>query len=420
MIALLAVLSLFIGFLLGHPFLILSVFLAVSLSISIHQLLKLNDWLISERKPESIPVSEGTWGDIFNEIHILDKESRHTREELTNMVSRFQDAAAALPDAMVILTQGNEIVWSNPTSQGLLGIKEPYDMGQNITNLIRQPEFREYIEGSDYSHNITIEPAVNPDTTATLQIIPYGANQKLLIARDSTHLTRLETMRSQFIANISHELRSPITVISGYLETLKPLYAADDKDLTLAMDNMNSQTNRMEHLVTDLLALAKLETEPNRTDDQPVNVHEMLLGITEAANILSGKHKHSITLNSDAKICVLGNREHLHSLFSNIINNAVRYTPAGGNIDIKWKTDNGGAVFSVKDSGPGISPQHLPRLTERFYRVDIDRSRESGGTGLGLAIAKHVLDRHDGKLDIQSELGKGSVFTCIFPQHRII
>jgi len=252
----------------------------------------------------------------------------------------------------------------------------------------------------------------------SVRIIPFGSSQKLVIARDRTHLAQLETMRSNFVANISHELRTPLTVLSGFLETLKDMDRPASTDLRKHFQTMHDQAQRMARLVDDLLTLSKLETTPATRHEGTVDVAAMLASLKEMGELVSGARQHRISLAADAGLRLTGNEEELRSAFSNLINNAVRYTPAGGDIHLAWKLDGDSPVFAVRDTGEGIAPQHLPHLTERFYRVDTARSRDTGGTGLGLSIVKHILLRHDAHLAIESELGKGSAFTCVFPASR--
>ena len=405
------------GLLFGAPLLFISVSLLVYISLQLRNQFRLYNW-ISSHKETGIPESSGLWGELFNEIYQLEKQTDSSRARLTNVLKRFQQAVSALPDAMIILTKRNKIEWSNNAAHKLLGIQRPRDEGQAINNLIRYPKFDKYLRNNDFGKTITIISPNNPETKLTLQVIPFGSSQKLIICRDISHVIKLEEMRSHFVANVSHELRSPITVLSGYLETLQNVNDTDK--IHKALDSMYHQAQRMERLVTDLLALSKLETRPTDSHSNDINIPVMLRELQQSANMISGEKNHTITLQQDDNLHLYGNLNELQSLFSNLINNAVRYTPANGTIKIQWKEEDKHAVFSVTDNGHGIPQHHIPHLTERFYRVDIDRSRDSGGTGLGLAIVKHALERHDGKLQIHSTLGKGSSFSCQFPEDRIV
>lgn len=254
-----------------------------------------------------------------------------------------------------------------------------------------------------------------------INIVPYGNDQRLLIARNITRIKRLEQMRRDFVANVSHELRTPLTVLNGLLETMSD--AEDTEQLKYwkrSVQLMNQQTSRMQHIVDDLLLLSRLETSDKKHTEQPVAIPAMLSAMREEAITLSGNMAHNIQLNADPHLWIIGNEQELHSAFFNLITNAIRYTPEKGTISLRWYADKSGAHFEVKDTGIGIAPQHVSRITERFYRVDIGRSRETGGTGLGLAIVKHAIERHKAKLRIESKLGQGSTFSCDFPYQRYI
>ncbi|MDH5665984.1 MAG: phosphate regulon sensor histidine kinase PhoR, partial [Nitrosopumilus sp.] len=392
--------------------------LAIYTGLNLRQLFRLQNWLVSSDK-SNIPEAGGYWGELFNEIHLMDKERRKHQQRLRKVLTRFQKAAAALPDGTVILSNENKIEWANRSANDLLGINIRNDIGHQVTNLVRHPGFIQYLEQGNFNEIISIPSPEKPNHSLVIQIIPFGSSQRLLTCRDITHIRKLEAMRSQFVANVSHELRSPITVLSGYLETLRGMQAIKPDVLHKALNNMHEQAKRMERLVVDLIALTKLETTPS-AEQKTVDVAALLSSLVEAAQEISGSKQHKITLQIDSTRQLRGSQEELYSLFSNLINNAVRYSPEKTHINVRWFASNDEAVFEVEDHGPGIAAIHIPRLTERFYRVDADRSRESGGTGLGLAIVKHVLERHDGHLIIESELDKGSTFRCIFPNKRTI
>jgi len=324
------------------------------------------------------------------------------------------------PDAVVILSQNDEIEWSNPASGRLLGIKFPRDAGMRLSNLLRSPDFTHYLISGEFSEPLEIVSPSAAQTTLSLQIVPFGSSQKLIIGRDVTRIARLEQMRRHFVANVSHELRTPLTVFSGYVETLRQMKTIKPDELKKHLATMEEHSARMQRLVDDLLMLSKLETAPPRRREETVDIPALLAGLKEQAEQLSGEAGHHISLEAEPQLHLLGGQEELHSAFSNLVNNAVRHTPAGGSITLRWWSDEEGAMFSVTDTGKGIAREHLPHLTERFYRVDTARSRASGGTGLGLSIVKHVLLRHEARLDIQSTPGEGSSFTCIFPAGRMV
>lgn len=407
--------SALIGALFNKSLLFTTIALLIYIIFMLRNLFKLHNWLL-EQKSE-LPDSPGYWGEVFNELHLIERKKSKQQKLLSVALSRFKKAAEALPDGVIILSQHNDIEWINPIARSLLGINYPQDAGQKINNLIRHPKFQRYLAKNNFSKTITLPAPDNADNTLTMQIIPFGYKQKMIFCRDITHINKLEEMRTNFVSNVSHEMRSPLTVLTGYLEMFSDNLPKDEKNFKLGIDNMYQQAARMQRLVTDLLALSKMETAPIE-HTKIVNITALLLSLKENAEVLAQGKNHSITLDADEDLNLRGNNDELHSLFANLINNAVRYTEKNGNISISWKQINNEAVFSVNDNGPGIAAQHIPHLTERFYRADIDRSRESGGTGLGLAIVKYAVERHDGRLEIQSILGQGSTFSCYFPEQR--
>ena len=410
--------SLVLGFIIGRPFLIAAIGFSFYIFTTMRHLQQLHHWLLNRQKAE-IPDADGLWGDVFNEIRKLMKQTEHREDQLNEMLGRFQSAAAAMPDAMVILSQEGDIEWANPAAGRLFGIKYPRDAGTRLFNLLRDPDFIQYLQRGDYSELLEINSPENSEIHISIQVTPFGSLQKLVIGRDVTRIARLEQMRRHFVANVSHELRTPLTVLGGFVETLNHMDQIRMEELKKYLATMQEQTLRMQRLVDDLLMLSKLETAAPRTHDETVDVISLLVGLKEQAELLSGDQHHAITIEVDRSLRLLGSRDELLSAFSNLINNAVRYTPAGGRIALQWcAAPDGGANFTVSDTGVGVALEHIPHLTERFYRVDTARSRASGGTGLGLSIVKHVLLRHDAHLNIESEPGVGSTFTCYFPPAR--
>ena len=409
--------SVFIGYLFDQIILFVALALSGYIFFMLKNLFKLHNWM-ADRKKE-LPDAHGYWGEIFNELYLVEKQKKKQQKLLSTALSRFKKAAEALPVGVVILSKQNDIEWVNPIASSLLGIMYPKDTGHKINNLIRNPKFQDYINNRDYSKTITLPSPDNKDQTLTLQIIPFGYKQKMIFCRDITHIHKLEEMRTNFVSNVSHEMRSPLTVLTGYLEMFSDKAPKDEKNFKIGIDNMYQQAMRMQRLVSDLLSLSKMETAPIE-HTKSVDVSTLLIALKENAEILSQDKRHTISLQADETLNLRGTADELHSLFSNLINNAVRYTPKNGHISIIWELQNNEAVFSVTDDGPGIAAHHIPHLTERFYRADIDRSRESGGTGLGLAIVKYAAERHDGRLEIRSTLGKGSTFSCYFPNLRFL
>ncbi|MAT66171.1 MAG: PAS domain-containing sensor histidine kinase [Gammaproteobacteria bacterium] len=416
----LLVLALVIGLIIGYPLPLVLLVVAGYLAWHLRNLRLLQRWLKEGRRfhpPESV----GVWDDVFQEIYRLQQRNRKRKRKLGKMLNRFQEATEAMPDATVVLTPDDEIEWWNPSASDLLGFSYPRDAGQRIGNLIRHPGLAEYLRSGDYEGtSIELPSPVDEQVSLSLRIIPYGKSQRLLIARDITRMQRLEQMRRDFVANVSHELRTPLTVVAGYLETLEEECRGKDEGMRHMIEVMQQQSERMRRIVEDLLMLARLETERVNDNPEPVSVPSMLASICDDARRLSAEEGHRIELEAESGLWLKGNDGELRSLFSNIVFNAVRYTPGGGDIRIRWYSDERGAVFEVKDTGIGIAPHHLARLTERFYRVDVGRSRSRGGTGLGLAIVKHVLLRHGGRLEIESQIGEGSTFRAILPPQRLV
>ena len=330
----------------------------VELGATMRQLQRLHHWLLNRQQAE-IPEAEGLWGDVFDEIRKLMKQTEHREDQLNDMLTRFQSAAGAMPDAMVILSQEGDIEWANPSAERLFGIKYPRDAGTRLFNLLRDPDFIQYLLRGDYSELLEIGSPENSEIHVSIQITPFGGSQKLVIGRDVTRIARLEQMRRHFVANVSHELRTPLTVLGGFVETLNGMDQIRMEDLRKHLATMQEQTRRMQRLVDDLLTLSKLETAPPRTHDETVDVTALLAGLKEQAELLSGEQHHVITVEVDRTLQLLGSRDELLSAFSNLINNAVRYTPAGGHIALRWgAAPDGGACFTVGDTGMGIEPEN--------------------------------------------------------------
>ena len=379
---------------------------------------RLARWL--ENPDEVIPPeASGTWGDIFYRLDKLQRRQRASRSELSTALEQFEHAAQAVPDAMVILNQSEQIIWCNPASRKYLGLDCERDRGQFIRYLMRQAHFLEFLDAVDYSRRLVCKSPINREVILSLQLVPFGESQKLLVARDITDLERVDAMRRDFIANVSHELRTPLTVVGGFVETLADAPALPASESRRYFDLMLDHTRRMQRLLDDLLTLSRLESDDHTLKDETVNVPELARALgAEAESLSRGRHRIHLDLASDAWL--KGNLQEIRSALGNLVSNAVRYTPESGDITLAWREHDGEGVFAVSDTGEGIAAEHIPRLTERFYRVDRSRSRETGGTGLGLAIVKHVLTRHGARLDIQSIPGKGSTFSVVFPAQRLM
>lgn len=405
------------GQLLGSPAGGVAAGLLVYLSWHFVQLIRFLRWLDGP-KGRSAPVRVGIWLFAIDAVSGLKERGRKRKRKLSRMLSGFQESTDALPDATVVLDDEGRIEWWNGVAARVLGVDKKRDNGRRIDDLVTDPVFLEYLARGDYERPLQIPAPVDASASLEVRIVPYGKGKKLLQARDITRLHQLETVRRDFVANVSHEMRTPLTVVHGYLETME-----DSRDERLSgwagiISQMHQQTTRMQRIVEELLLLSRLETQEEREGQEVVDVPLLLQDLREEARKLSGDAGHRITLEVDDGLSLFGSPSELDSAFSNLIFNAVRYTPAGGAIRIGWNQGDGGPRFTVADTGIGIAAEHLPRLTERFYRVDVGRSRKSGGTGLGLAIVKHVMTRHEGRLEIESEPGKGSLFSCCFPAAR--
>ena len=410
---------LFAGVITGEYAWAIAIGLAAHLLWNLSQLLRLHAWLKDHQPDEPPPDGYGLWGEVFDSIYHLQRRNQRARGRLQAVIDRVQESTAALRDAVIMLDSQGNLEWWNQASETLLGLKTPQDSGQSITNLVRDPRFKDYFERGIFLEPLDLPSPVNPRRQLQLNLTRYGNQEHLMLVRDVTRLHQLEQMRKDFVANVSHELRTPLTVISGYLETLLDNVDEVNPRWRRALQQMQQQGSRMQCLLNDLLLLAKLEATDYPSDNQPVAVEALLKLIKADAQALSAERNHRISLEADADLKLKGSESELRSAFSNLVFNAVKYTQAEGEIRIRWWQDGQGAHLSVQDSGPGIEAKHLPRLTERFYRVDSSRASHTGGTGLGLAIVKHVLLRHRGRLEITSVIGKGSLFTCHFQPAQI-
>ena len=384
----------------------------------LYQLGRMIRWI---RAPLDAPVPEGrgTWELAFAGLHRRVRIRAGQQKALTTTLERFTSAAQALPDGIVILNRHRQIDWMNSRAEAHFQMSFATDRGQPITNLIRQPDFVDYLDAARFDEPLLYRGGRVEGQTLILQVIPYVEEQRLLISRDVTHLERLETMRRDFIANVSHELKTPLTVVAGFAEMLVDEDSRySEAEIRHYLSLIGEQSARMRRLIEDLLSLSALETGSSAPGADRVELGPLLQSILSEAEALSAG-RHRISLRNEGPATLLGCASELRSAFGNLASNAVRYTPAGGEVELIWRPRAGGAEYVVADTGIGIAGQHLPRLTERFYRVDRSRSRETGGTGLGLAIVKHVLTRHQATLEIESEPGKGSRFIARFPERRL-
>ncbi len=383
----------------------------------VRNLVKLGYWL-ENPEARNVPEGEGPWEDVFSRLNKMVREHRKERTKRAAALHDLELATSALPEGVVSLDKTDHIEWCNPLAEKHLGLDRARDIGQQITYLVRQPEFVEYLAEKIFTDPLLLRGPRQDDFVLSCKVVQYSGNKKLLVTRDVTHFERIETMRRDFVANVSHELRTPLTVVNGFVETLQDMPNLENDMARRALPMMGEQTLRMTHLVGDLLTLSKLEDRLNVLKEEVLDVPAMLRGCFEVGKVLSGgQHDIKLELISDSKL--LGSIEELRSAFGNLISNAIRYTPPDGEIVVRWQLQSDGQpVFTVQDGGIGIPQQHIPRLTERFYRVDSSRSRSTGGTGLGLAIVKHIANRHQAHLEITSEEGKGSIFSIVFPSKR--
>jgi len=364
-----------------------------------------------------IPSALGLWGEVYYRLHRLVKRWRTQVLQVEQQHTRFIQAIQASPYGVLMLDDADQIEWCNGVAEQHFGLNARRDVRQRITHLIRRPEFVHYLTRERYD-----EPLVMRDMgehkrgITSVQILPYGENRKLVLTQDITKVESTEAMRRDFVANVSHELKTPLTVLTGFLETVRDLPVSEE-DRKRYIDLMLVQSMRMQHIVEDLLALAKLESDAQPPSHDRVNVAALAAHMVHDAEALS-QGRHHIETEIDTAVVLRGAEGELLSALGNLVSNAVRYTPEGGRIAIRMTFTDGHSVFSVSDTGLGIAPEHIPRLTERFYRVDRSRSRDTGGTGLGLAIVKHVLSRHHADLRVSSEVGRGSTFRIVFPVDR--
>jgi two-component system, OmpR family, phosphate regulon sensor histidine kinase PhoR len=405
------------GWLLGNMWAGLAVALALHLAWVLANLFRL-EWWLRHRSYADPPDVGGVWGEIIAQIVRLHRRKRFHKQRFVQLMRQLQRSTAALPNGVVILNAQREIVWFNRMAARLLNLRRTADLGIRIEHLLREPDFVRYLAGQDYSNPVVIRPTTGEDCYLSMQVAPYGDGQLLLLVSDVSRQMRLEAVRRDFVANASHELRSPLTVISGYLETLgqDPALAPD---LEGPVAEMRRQAERMTVIIRDLLELSRLEETDEVIGGEPIDV-AALLALLRKDVLARPAHPRDVRVRIDSAARLSGDEPEIHSAFSNLVDNAAKYTPEEGSIEMRWWVDEDGGHFAVSDTGMGVPPEHIPRLTERFYRVDAGRARSTGGSGLGLAIVKHVLQRHGGTLEVQSTLGAGSTFSCHFPPERVI
>ena len=417
-IALLLLAALVVGAVFGRGLEALAVVLGAVAAYEAVSLVRLDHWL-RHRTVEPPPNMDGLWGEVLATTNRLYRRKVYHKRRVLVLLREFRRMTAAMPDGAVLLGPNREILWFNRTAGHWLGLRRKVDYGIRIDNLVRQPDFVEYLD----RRGTVAPPRIHLPNQGSRWILfrlvtTSETGQQLLLLRDVTNEARLESMRKDFVANASHELRSPLTVISGYLDALAEEPALDPA-WQQPVQEMRRQSDRMRNIVQDLLELSRLEAHGGEAERAPVDVGGMLALIRKDA-LARPERPATVELKLESEALLLGSEGELHSIFSNLVSNAVKYTPATGRVDVRWWTDGEGGHVEVRDNGIGIPAEHLPRLTERFYRVDAGRSRRLGGSGLGLAIVKHALQRHGARLDVQSVEGQGSTFTCHFPVARVV
>ena len=402
-----------IGYFIGYLWTLAFFFVVALLIWNYQQILKLVDWLW-ESKSLTPPVAEGLWGRIYDGLYRQVRRSRVKQKRLNERIRQFRDGAEALPDAALVLSNEYIIEWGNKKAQKLLGIRTPGDVGQRIDNLIRFPKFALQIHEGNIDLPIHIPSPLDNEVQLELRLMPYGSDQILFLARDVSKVHRLEEMRRDFVANVSHELKTPLTVVRGYVEMVQCTEHALDPHWKNAFNTIESQVTRMDRLVEQLLTLSRVEIHGEQDAKQEINMPKLIHQLVEDASWLNQDKQHVISLDISSTLNIKGIDTEIKSACSNLISNAIAYTPEKGEIHVSWQNFGDKVRFSVRDNGPGIKPEHVNRLTERFYRVDKSRSRNTGGSGLGLAIVKHVLQHHNAELVINSCWGQGSEFSIVF------
>jgi len=409
------VVSKLFGFDVAVIFFIIS--LIIYLISHIFWLNELSKWLDKPRASE-IPDGKGIWQDIFSKIYKNYRFDTKSKKDLTTAMEQFVQAADALLDGVVSLNDSNEIIWCNKRAQLMFGIHPKKDLNKPIHHIFRNSEFKKYLDGENYETPLQIDTE-NYINHIEVKIIPFGRYQKLLTARDISAMLKNELVRKEFVSNFTHELKTPLTVITGFIETLDQPKNSLSKDTKEIFTLMSDQANRMKDLINDLLLLSNIEASLNKNRSEKISVKRLFENIKVSTTKIN-KKKQKIKFEIDNELNIYGSKSEIQSAFTNLISNAVRYTPEKGNILITWHLINNLPIMEVTDSGVGIPKNKINRITERFYRVDEDRSRSSGGTGLGLSIVKNIILQHQGQLEISSELNNGSTFKLIFPKDRII
>jgi two-component system phosphate regulon sensor histidine kinase PhoR len=410
--------ALLVGLATGRVALAFAIVIGIYAGVQVWNLVRLEHWL-RRRRIEEPPDISGLWGEVVAIVSRIYRRKQFHRARVTALLREFRRLTTALPEGAVLLGPEHEILWFNHRAAEWLGLRRKRDFGIRIENLVRQPDFIEYLHSDATGEGVVVQDTGDTNRWFSFHVVRTGtAERQLLIVRDVSREQQLQSMRRDFVANASHELRSPLTVITGYLDAL-----ADDQKLdptwSAPILEMRRQAERMSTIIRDLLELSKLESGERPLDEEPIDIPGMLALLRKET--LALEHRpHEVRLTLDSKEWLKGVESEVHSIVSNLVSNAVKYTPPQGELELHWWTDDDGGHIAVRDTGVGIAPEHIPRLTERFYRVDSGRSRDLGGSGLGLAIVRHALQRHESTLTIDSVEGRGSTFTCHFPRSRLM
>jgi two-component system, OmpR family, phosphate regulon sensor histidine kinase PhoR len=410
--------ALVLGFATGYIALAFAITIGIYAAIQVWNLVRLERWL-RRRRIENPPDFSALWGEVVAIVSRIYRRKQFHRARVTALLREFRRLTTAMPEGAVLLGPEHEILWFNHRAAEWLGLRRKRDFGIRVENLVRHPDFVEYLHSDEPGEGVVVQDASDINRWFSFHVVRTGmAERQLLMVRDVSREQQLQSMRRDFVANASHELRSPLTVITGYLDAL-----ADDQKLdptwSAPILEMRRQAERMSTIIRDLLELSKLESGERPLEEEPIDVPGMLALLRKET--LALEHRpHEVRLTLDSEEWLKGVENEVHSIVSNLVSNAVKYTPPQGEIELRWWTDGDGGHIAVRDTGVGIAAEHIPRLTERFYRVDSGRSRDLGGSGLGLAIVRHALQRHEGMLTIDSVEGRGSTFTCHFPRSRLL
>jgi two-component system phosphate regulon sensor histidine kinase PhoR len=391
--------------------------LSIYFILHVYWINKLSKWL-NNPSLSNLPHGTGIWQNIFSKHYQILKSNKKSKKELVSTLDQFIQAAEALMDGVVALNENNEIMWSNKKSQVMLNLNPKKDTGQPINYIFRNTDLMSYLDGGDFEKSIKINLEAQNEKIIEIKIVLFGEKQKVLVAKDISQTIKIESERKQFISNVSHELKTPLTVILGFIETFEDMFKSNSNEQKNMLKIMGKQAYRMSKLIDDLLLLSNVESSIFQNRSEKIFISTMISKIKKTIASLNSKN-HTIKYQIDNKLKIYGSKKEIESAFINLITNAIRYTNENGSISISWGLINGLPIFEVKDNGNGIEKKHINKITERFYRIDADRSRETGGTGLGLSIVKNIVNQHNGELKITSDIGKGSSFKLIFNNDSI-